>query len=201
MEMFASLESTDSEIKEAFKHKQSTYKEASPNKRAHLQPPCDLGKKGQASPLEQTRFMPEGTQGSSRPVLKCQTCCFGWMEWCNCCWVCKERRRKQAIQGNEHTYAAKNTGRKVKKMKASKNETRQNPTRRIFTKSVKNERLRYCLVATRGLANVRRMERLEEFRTATWNKEEMLNVEGSTKASIFIWIKTRTMQIRKKPII
>lgn len=98
MEMFASLESTDSEIKEAFKHKQSTYKEASPNKRAHLQPPCDLGKKGQASPLEQTRFMPEGTQGSSRPVLKCQTCCFGWMEWCNCCWVCKERRRKQVIK-------------------------------------------------------------------------------------------------------
>lgn len=82
----------------SYQMQKSTYKEASPNKWAHFQPPCDLGRKGQASPLEQTRFMPEGTQGSSRPVLKCQTCCFGWMEWCNCCWVCKERRRKQVIK-------------------------------------------------------------------------------------------------------
>lgn len=82
----------------SYQMQKSTYKEASPNKWAHFQPPCDLGRKGQASPLEQTRFMPEGTQGSSRPVLKCQTCCFGWMEWCICCWVCKERRRKQVIK-------------------------------------------------------------------------------------------------------
>jgi len=42
----------------------SKYKETSPNNWAHFQPTCDLGSKGQASPFEQTRFIPEGTQGS-----------------------------------------------------------------------------------------------------------------------------------------
>ena len=144
----------------------------------------------------------------------------------------QRKAQKTSHQRNELIYAAMNTGRKIEKVKASKNDTRKNPTRRIFTKSVNTERY---LLATRGLANVRRMERLEDSgllfgtRKKCWrnaisacctsneqtknntdtnylNREGLQmftwkNVEGSTKASIFIWIKTRTMQIRKKPII